>query len=239
MLKKWKILLAVVAAIVVLTVGGGAIAMADNGTAPASNPLLARVAQLVGKTEAQLTDALKAARIEVAKEAITAALNKAVTDGIITTADKANIDAWLAQQPTDLTNKDAMKTWWAARPQISKPEVYRRFLGARRIILRYGWCHGLAGIEESQVMKKVAVKLGVTEQALIDAFNTARQEMRTSAFQKALTNAVTNGRLTQAEATQIETWWAQRPAALDKFAPGFGFGRMGGGFCGPRLFRDK
>lgn len=238
MSKKWKILLAAVAAIVVLTVGGGAIAMADDETAPVSNPLLARVAQLVGRNEAQLTDAFKAARLEVAREAMTAALDKAVTDGIITSTDKTSIETWLAQQP-DPINKDAMKTWWAARPQITKPELYRRFLGARRIILRYGWCHGFANIEESQVMKKVAAKLVVGEPALIDAFNTASQEMRTSAFQKALTNAVTNGRLTEAEASQIETWWAQRPAALDKFAPGFGFGRMGGGFCGPRLFRNK
>ncbi len=238
MSKKWKILLAAVAAIVVLTVGGGAIAMADDGTAPASNPLFVRVAQLLGRNEAQLTDAFKSARLEVAREAVTAALDKAVADGIITTTEKASIQAWLAQQP-DPANKDAMKTWWAARPQITKPALYHRFLGARGKILRYGWCHGFANIEESQVMKKVAAKLGVGEQALIDAFNTASQEMRTSAFQKALTNAVTNGRLTQAEAGQIETWWAQRPAALDKFAPGFGFGRMGKGFCGPRLFRDK
>jgi uncharacterized protein YehS (DUF1456 family) len=237
MSKKWKIILTVVAAVVVLTVSGGMIAMADDETAPVSNPLLARVAQILGNniTEQTLTSAFKSARVEVAREAITVALDKAVTDGIITTTEKASIEAWLAQQP-DPTNKDAMKTWWATRPQITKPELYRRFLGARRIILRYGWCHEFAGIEES-VMKKVAVKLGVTEQALIDAFKQASQEMQTSKLQNALKNAVTNGRLTQAEASQIETWWAQRPAALDKFAPGFG--GMGRGFCCPRFFRDK
>jgi len=230
MLKKWKIIMVVLAAIVLLTVGGGAIAMADDETAPVSNPLLARVAQLLGKNEAQLTDAIKAARKEVATEAVTAALDKAVTEGKITTTDKASILAWLAQQP-DPANRDAMKAWWSARPQISKPELYKRFLGVRGKILRWGWCHNFAGIEESQVMKKVAAKLIVGEQALIDAFKQASQEMRTSAFQKALTNAVTNGRLTKAEAEQIETWWAQRPAALDKFAPGFGFGRMGRRLC--------
>ena len=234
MSKKWKIILAVVAAVVVLTVGGGAIVLANDGeqTAPASNPLLARVAELLGGniTEQDLVDALKAARIEVAKEQITAALDKAVANGVISTAEKASIEAWLAQQP-DPAEKEAMKAWWADRPQISKPMLYFRFLGAHKAILRWGWCHGFAGIEGLPVMSKVAAKLGVTEEALINAFKQASQEMRTNKFQNALKNAVTNGRLTQGEADEITTWWAQRPAALDKFAPGFGFGRMGRGFC--------
>jgi hypothetical protein len=238
MSKKWKIILAAVATVVVLTVGGGAIVMADDETATASNPLLARVAEILEKDEAEVVDAFKAARIEVAREAITAALDKAVTNDVITATDKLDIEAWLAQQP-DPTDKDAMKAWWTARPEITKPALYWRFLGARRSILRYGWCHNFAGIAESQLIAKVAAKLGVGEQALVDAFNTARQEMRTSAFQKALANAVTNGRLNQAEATQIETWWSQRPAAVDKFAPGFGFGQMGRGCCEPRLFRNR
>jgi hypothetical protein len=234
MSKKWKIILAVVAAVVVLTVGGGAIVLANDGeqTAPASNPLLARVVELLGGniTEQALIDALKAARIEVAKEQITAALDRAVANGVISTTEKANIEVWLAQQP-DPADKEAMKAWWADRPQISKPMLYFRFLGARKAILRWGWCHGFAGIESLPVMSKVAAKLGVTEEALINAFKQASQEMRTNKFQDALKNAVTNGRLTRGEADEITTWWAQRPAALDKFAPGFGFGRMGREFC--------
>jgi hypothetical protein len=232
MSKKWKILLTVIAAVVLLTVGGGAIVLANDGQQPStvSNPLLARVAELLGKTEAQLTDALKAARIEVAKEKITAALDKAVSSGVITDTEKTNILNWLAQQP-DPADKAAMKTWWEARPQISKPIIYQRFLGVRRVILRYGWCHGFAGINGSEVTQKAAAKLGVTEQELVNAFRQVSQEMRTNRFQNALKNAVSNGRLTQGEADQITNWWAQRPAALDKFAPGFGFWRMGRGFC--------
>ena len=84
MSKKCKIFLAIIAAATVLALGGGAIVMAQDQPAAVSNPLLARVAELVGKTEAQLTTALKEARIEAAKEAITTGLDKAVTDGIIT-----------------------------------------------------------------------------------------------------------------------------------------------------------
>jgi len=232
MSKKWKVLLTVIAAVVLLTIGGGAIVLANDGqpSTTASNPLLARVAELLGRTEAQLTDSLKSARIEVAKERITEALDKALSSGLITDTEKTNILNWLAQQP-DPADKAAMKTWWEARPQISKPIIYQRFLGVRRAILRYGWCHGFASINGSQVMQKAAVKLGVTEQQLVDAFKQASQEMRTNRFQNALNNAVGNGRLTQGEADQIATWWAQRPAALDKFAPGFGFWPMGRGFC--------
>ena len=232
MSKKWKILLTVIVAVVLLTVGGGAIVLANDGqqSTTASNPLLARVAELLNRTEAQLKDALKAGRIEVAKEKITTALDKAVRAGVITETEKTNILNWLAQQP-DSADKAAMKTWWEARPQISKPIIYKRFLGVRRAILRYGWYHGFAGINGSQVMQKAAAKLGVTEQQMVDAFKQASQEMRTNRFQNALNNAVSNGRLTQGEADQITNWWAQRPAALDKFAPGFGFWRMHRGFC--------
>jgi hypothetical protein len=234
MSRKWKIIMTAMAAIVVLTVGGGAIALANDGeqTAPASNPLLARVAELLGGniTEQDLVDALKSARIEVAKEQITAALDEAVTNGVITSDEKASIQTWLAQQP-DPTDKEAMKAWWAERPQISKPALYYKFLGARKAILRWGWCHGFIGTEGLPVMSKVAAKLEVTEEALINAFKQANQEMRTNKFQNALKNAVTKGRLTQTEADQIGTWWAQRPAALEKLAPSFGFGRMGRGFC--------
>lgn len=229
MSKKWKIFLAIIAAATVLALGGGAIVMAQDQPAAVSNPLLARVAELVGKTEAQLTTALKEARIEAAKEAITTALDKAVSDGVITVADKTALLAWLDKQP-DPADKAAMKTWWESRPAISKPELYNRFLGVRSRIIRWGWCHGFNGIGQPLVLDKVATKLGVTADALTSAFKQASQELKANAFQKALSNAVTNGRLTQVEADEISSWWAQRPAALDKVAPGFGFGR---GFCGP------
>ncbi len=233
MSKKWKIFLAIIAAAVVLTLTGGAIVLAQDQPAAVSNPLLARVAELVGKTETQLTAALKEARIEAAKEAITTALDKAVTEGIITAVDKTALLVWLDKQP-DPADKAAMKTWWDSRPEISKPELYGRFLGVRSRIMRWGWCHGFNGIGQPLVLDKVAAKLGVTKDALSSAFKQASQELRANAFQKALSNAVTNGRLTQGEADEISSWWAQRPAALDKVAPGFGFGK---GFCGPRMFR--
>jgi hypothetical protein len=237
MSKKWKVILIVIAAVVVLGVSGGAVVMAQDQDQPpsASNPLLARVAEILGRTETQLTDAIKAARIEVAKEQITAALEKAVSSGTITPADEESILKWLDQQP-DPADKAAIKSWWQSRPEISKPKLYGLLLGARSRILRLGWCRAFPGVGRTLVADKVAAKLGVTSDELINAIKQASQELKASTLQKALSNAVSNGKLTQGEADQISSWWAQRPAALDKIAPGFGFGR---GFCFPRIFRSK
>lgn len=232
MSKRWKIILAVVAAVVVLSLAGGAIALAADGDQPATttNPLLARVAQLIGKSEADLTSALKQARQQAAGEAITKALDNAVTNNVITQADDDAIKAWLAQQP-DPANKEAMKTWWSQRPQISNPNVYQRFLGARAMVMRFGYGFALRLTFSTPVMQKAATILGVDEQTLVNAFKQAAQELQGQRLQTALDNAVKNGKLNQDEANQIQTWWSQRPAALDKVAPGLGFGRMGGFFA--------
>ncbi len=90
------------------------------------------------------------------------------------------------------------------------------------------------------VMKKVAAILNISEDTLKSAFQKAAEELRTASFSKALDRAVANGKITRAEADQIETWWSQRPAALNKLAPDGGSGmwsRMRGGMMRfhPRL----
>jgi len=233
MSKKWKIVLAVVAAVVVISLAGAAVALAADGDEPAttSNPLLSGVAQILGNgmTEQQVADALKQARQEVAGAAITKAIDNAVTNNVITQADAEAIKAWLAQQP-DPADKAAIKTWWEARPEISNPKVYDRFLGARRLVMRFGYCFAYRATLSTPVMEKAASILGVSTDALVNAFKQAAQELQSTRLQNALGNAVKNGKLTQDEANQIQQWWSQRPPALDKLGPGpgFGFGRMGG-----------
>jgi hypothetical protein len=230
MSKRWKIILAIVAGVVVLSLTGTAIAFAADGTSQpstsTSNPLLAQVAQLIGKTEQQLTDALKQARQQAASEAIDNALDNAAKNSVITQADETAIKVWLAQQP-DPTNKDAMKTWWSQRPQISNPKVYNRLLGAHALVMRFGYGFALRLTFSTPVLQKTATILGIDEQTLVNAFKQAAQELQGQRLQTALNNAVKNGKLTQDEANQIQTWWSQRPAALDKLAPGFGLGRFG------------
>ena len=68
-------------------------------------------------------------------------------------------------------------------------------------------------------ISKVAGILGLTEEQVADAIEQARQEMRDEVFEQRLDNAVENGLITEEEAAEIQEWWDNRPAALDKLGP--------------------
>lgn len=103
------------------------------------------------------------------------------------------------------------------------------------------------------LLARVAEKLGISEEELVNAFKQAQQEMREEAFFKALDKAVEKGRLTEPEAKAIKEWWQQRPEIMAKGLfpraafgiPALGGGPMGGwrgghmrgghkGWCSPR-----
>ncbi len=226
MSRKWKILLIVLAAAVVLALGGTAIAMAADGTPPeattASNPLFAKVAATLGITEQALTNAFVQARTQVENQIIDKALANAVTNKAITQAESDAIKAWLAQRPEPPT-KETLKTWWDARPTVANAGIYKRFLQAPARMRQFGYCLQRFGLADDVILPKVAKILNIDEATLRSAFQQAASELKQAQFDKALNNAVTNGKITQDEANQIKSWWASRPAALDKLAPGFGF----------------
>ena len=147
MSKKIKLLLAVTAAVVVLTVGGGVAVIASGTTTTPttttqSNPLLAKVAAILGNvTEQQLVDAFKQAREQVSQETITTLLAKAVESGTITAAEKTAIETWLAQKP-DGTDKEAMKAWMEKVEErlnilTPNPELEKDWDDLRRLGERY------------------------------------------------------------------------------------------------------
>lgn len=223
MSKKWKIILAVVAAVVVLALAGSVVVTlaADNPTTPTStsNPLFAKVATILGVTEKQLTDAFTQARTQLENQRIDQWLAQAVTDKKITQDEANKIKAWLAQKPN---TQDTLKTWLDLRPQLANQDVFRGLLGAPR---RMMGPIGIPGANNTDLLTKVASILStaagktITVPQLKDAFTQAEKQMQAEAFDKALANAVTRGKLTQAEADQIKAWWKQKPAAMDKFAP--------------------
>lgn len=219
MSKKIKILLAVVAALVVLTVGSGVIVLAngEQQTTP-GNPLFAKVAAILGNvTEQQLTDAFKQAREQVAKEAVTAWLAKAVTDGNITATEKIAIETWLAQRPVE-TDKVALKAWWDKRPEIAKPGLLKGFLRAPGNIKQFD-VHFLAPKDNDAVFTKVAAILNISVDTLKNAFQQAGTQLKTDNFNKFLDKAAEKEKITPGEAEQIKSWWAQRPPAVDKIMP--------------------
>jgi hypothetical protein len=93
---------------------------------------------------------------------------------------------------------------------------------------------------KDQVIEKAAEQLGVDPTTLQDALKQARQQVMLEKLDEYLAKAVTDGKITQAEADAIKAWIQARPAAVDKLGKGmFGFPGMHGrgGHHGPRGFR--
>ena len=259
MSKKLKIVMAVVAGVVVLAVGGAAIVMAAGSsttqtTTPTaqSNTLFTKAAAILGVTEQQLTDAFKHANTQAESDRIDQQLAQAVTKGTITQADSDAIKAWLAQKPTAPT-KDTLKAWQDNQPKLTTPDALKGLLGFDGRMM--GAANG-AAINNTDLLTQVVADLNsatgksITISQLQDALTQAAAQMKSDALAKSLANAVSNGKITQAEADQIQSWWNQRPAAVDKLAPnggfclpGMGMGSMMPGFRGmnrgDRMFPDK
>ena len=130
MSKRMKVLIAVLVAVVLLTAGGAATVMADDGSTATSNTtntrgLLARVAGILDIPQEDLANAFEQARQEMRGEAFMKYLDKAVEKGCI-----------------DEDDADEIKEWWEQRPEaldrlpprcfIGKPLLARHMWGAHR-----------------------------------------------------------------------------------------------------------
>jgi hypothetical protein len=232
MSKKWKVVLTVIASTVLVALIGGSVALADNSQQNVTgNPYLAAVATKLGVTEQVLTNAVSQAHKELANEVIDNALANAVTKGTITQAESNAIKAWLAEQPAP-GDMQAMKDWWNQRPEVANSRIYKGMIWKYEVARRHGWCTGNFGINNDEFIAKVATILGKPVAVVQSAFQTAAADMKSVALQRALDNAVANGKLTQEEANQIKSWWDSRPAALDKVTPGARGCGPGGAFRG-------
>ena len=246
MSKKLKIIVAVVAGVVVLALGGAAIVMAAGNTTTTtttpptqSNTLFAKAAAILGVTEQQLTAAYQQANTQAENQRITQALAQAVTKGTITQAESDAITAWLAQKPTAPT-KDSLKAWQANQPKLANPDALKGILGFGGRMMGPA---GGANTNNTDLLTQVVANLNtatgksITVAQLQAALTQAAAQMKSDALTKSLANAVTNGKITQAESDQIQSWWNARPAAVDKLAPngGFGFPGIGKGGMMPGL----
>jgi hypothetical protein len=219
MSKKLKIVLALAAGVVILSLGSGAIVMAAS-TAPAStattpaaqcngtfgNGLFTTAAAALGVTEQQLDDAFQQAAALAQKQSISAALAQSVANGTITQAESTAIQAWLAQKPTSPT-KDNMEAWETARPQLSNPDAWKTILGFPG--------KGMMGpgpdANNTALLTQVAALLS-------------------TAAGKTITEAQLQAAMTSAEANQSQTWQNRQPPTTEK--PGNGSGFPGKGFGG-------
>jgi len=219
MSKKLKIVLALAAGVVILSLGGGAIVMAATGTTtPATttntpvtqcngtfgNGLFTAAATTLGVTEQQLADAFQQAGAQAQQQSITAALAQAVTNGTITQAESTAIQTWLSQKPTSPT-KDNMKAWEAAKPQLANSDAWKSILGFP------GKGMMGPGTDNTALFTQVAALLS-------------------TAAGKTITESQLQAAITSAEASQSQSWQNREPPTTGK--PGNGPGFFGKGFGG-------
>ena len=129
MSKRMKVLIAVLVA-VLLTAGGAATVMADDGSTATSNTtntrgLLARVAGILDIPQEDLANAFEQARQEMRGEAFIKYLDKAVEKELITQQEADEINEWWEQKPEALDRLPP-------RCFIGKPLLARHMWGAHR-----------------------------------------------------------------------------------------------------------
>jgi hypothetical protein len=131
MSKKLKVLVPVLVAVVLLTVGITVPVMAqDDESAPevGDKGLLARVAAILDIPEEDLVNAFKQAQQEMREEAFIEALDKAVEKG------------WLTQEEAD-----QIEEWWQQRPEIIDRDLSRLATGLPGLRFRL-WANHKIGL---------------------------------------------------------------------------------------------
>jgi len=112
MSRKMKVLVSALVLVLLLTVGGTAIALADEAEEPVSvlpveaNGVLSRVAEILNIPEEDLAEAFRQAQEEVGgercEEAFNEALEKAVAEGLLSEEEAREIREWWVQRPEAL-----------------------------------------------------------------------------------------------------------------------------------------
>jgi len=219
--KRMKVFVSVLAAVIMITVGSTVAVMAQDGTqttTESEKSFLADVADILGVTEETLESAIEQATRELTEER----LAQLVENDIITQEQLDELLAWLSERP----DMEAMADWMTARPEFLTPQALGRF-GICDPGIKMGWQMRLGPVNGLEALvSKLAEILGKTEDEIIAAFEQVKQayalENREAGVQKALENAVANGRISEEEAAQIQSWWDERPGAVDEAFPGAG-----------------
>ena len=135
---KVKILISVLVATLLLTVGATATVMAE-GEAETSPPpeasekgLLERVADILEIDAEDLLDAFEQAQQEMCEEVFISRLNQAVGEGRITQEQANAIIKWRGQRPDD-----AIREWWGQKPEVIEPGIFKHNLRFRSSFRNY------------------------------------------------------------------------------------------------------
>jgi len=214
MSKKMKVLIAVLVAILTLTVSGAVAVLAQEGEEPEpdeeellgefteimprvnmfvsteSSELLSRVAEILGISEEELSDAFAQVRQEMmaerCEEAFYEFLEQAIEEGLITEEEAEEIKEWWEQRPEALNWAQLRNAFCIMR---SNPES----------LTDNGW-EGFKGLRQN------------IQQKLQECRNPeSRMEM--------LERAIEEGLITEEDADGIKAWTDNTPAALSQLSP--------------------
>ena len=101
--KKKFIIIGLVLAVVVVLGAIGGITLADNATSSTTvNPLIAKVATILGIDQAKVQAAFDQAQQELRSEGLDARLAQLVTDGKITQAQADSYKTWMNSKPAGI-----------------------------------------------------------------------------------------------------------------------------------------
>ncbi len=132
MSKKVKVLISILVAALLLTMGGVTMVMAEGEEETTPPPeaskqgLLERVADILEIAQEDLIDAFKQAQQEMKEEAFINRLNQAVAEGRITQEQADEIIGWWKLRPDD-----EIREWWELKPEVIKPGMVKRALRFR------------------------------------------------------------------------------------------------------------
>ncbi|MBU2535169.1 MAG: hypothetical protein ABIK32_07675 [Chloroflexota bacterium] len=214
MSKKMKVLIAVLVAILTLTVSGAVAVLAqeDEEVEPdeeellgelneimprvrmfvstESSELLSRVAKILSISEEELSDAFAQAKQEMmaerCEEAFYEFLERAVEEGLITEEEAEEIEEWWEKRPEALNWTKLRNAFCIMR---SNPES----------LTDNGW-KGFQGVRQN------------IQQRLKECKNS---ELRMEMLEK----AIEEGLITEEDASEIKVWTGNTPAALNQLSP--------------------
>ena len=214
MSKKMKVLIAVLVAVLTLTVSGAVAVLAQedeevesdeeellgelNEIMPGvkmfvsteSSELLSRVAEILGISEEELSDAFAQARqemmVERCEEAFYEFLEKAIEEGLIREEDAEEIKEWWEQKPEALNWAQLRNAFCMMRPH---PEY----------LTDNGW-EGFKGVRRN-------IQLRLQE--------FRNPELRLEMLEK----AIAEGLISEEDADGIKAWTDNKPAALSQLSP--------------------
>ena len=132
MSKKAKVLISILIAALLLTMGGVTMVMAEGEEETTPPPeatkqsLLERVAEILNINQEDLIDAFKQAQQEMKDEAFIKHLNHAVASGHITQEQADEIIEWWELRPDD-----EIREWRELMPEAIKPGMIKRVMRFR------------------------------------------------------------------------------------------------------------